>query len=55
MKNAVIVVAGGSGTRMGGDLPKQYQELEGQTYILHIGRRFIELLTRVCSDFRGMG
>jgi 2-C-methyl-D-erythritol 4-phosphate cytidylyltransferase len=40
MKNAVIVVAGGSGTRMGGDLPKQYQELEGLPLIVHSLKKF---------------
>lgn len=40
MKNAVIVVAGGSGTRMGGDLPKQYQELAGLPLIVHSLEKF---------------
>ncbi|MDF1575522.1 MAG: 2-C-methyl-D-erythritol 4-phosphate cytidylyltransferase [Bacteroidales bacterium] len=35
MKRAVIIVAAGSGSRMGGTLPKQYQELLGKPVIIH--------------------
>ncbi len=35
MKRAVIIVAAGSGSRMGGKLPKQYQELLGKPIIIH--------------------
>jgi len=38
--NAVIVVAGGSGTRMGGTVPKQYLDLKGKAVILHTIDRF---------------
>ena len=31
----MIVVAGGSGTRMGADLPKQFIELEGKPILMH--------------------
>ena len=37
---ALILVAGGSGTRMGGDLPKQYIELNGCEIIEHTMRAF---------------
>ena len=40
MKRAVVIVAGGSGIRMGGDLPKQYLELEGLPLIVHSLRKF---------------
>lgn len=33
MKKAVVIVAGGTGRRMGGEIPKQYQELEGKAII----------------------
>jgi len=35
MKRAVIIVAAGSGSRMGGELPKQYMELLGKPIIIH--------------------
>ena len=35
MKRAVVIVAGGSGRRMGGEIPKQYQEMEGKPIIIH--------------------
>lgn len=40
MKRAVVIVAGGSGLRMGGEIPKQYQELEGLPLILHTLKTF---------------
>lgn len=43
MKRAVIIVAAGSGSRMGGELPKQYRELLGKPIIIHtleLFRRF---------------
>jgi len=43
MKRAVIIVAAGSGSRMGGELPKQYRELLGKPILIHtleIFRRF---------------
>ncbi len=42
IKQAVLIVAGGSGRRMGGDLPKQYQLLAGKPLILHTLERFLE-------------
>ncbi|MDU0370717.1 2-C-methyl-D-erythritol 4-phosphate cytidylyltransferase [Hymenobacter endophyticus] len=37
-----ILVAGGSGTRMGADRPKQFLELAGEPVLLHTLRRFAE-------------
>lgn len=38
--NAVVVVAGGSGTRMGGQIPKQYLDLAGKPLIIHTLEKF---------------
>ncbi|AYA37790.1 2-C-methyl-D-erythritol 4-phosphate cytidylyltransferase [Hymenobacter oligotrophus] len=35
-----IIVAGGTGTRMGADRPKQFLELQGEPVLLHTLRRF---------------
>ncbi|MDR2917198.1 MAG: 2-C-methyl-D-erythritol 4-phosphate cytidylyltransferase [Tannerella sp.] len=35
MKNTVIIVAGGKGLRMGGDLPKQFIPLRGKPVLMH--------------------
>ena len=40
MNRAVVIVAGGSGIRMGGDLPKQYLELAGKPLIVHSLEKF---------------
>jgi 2-C-methyl-D-erythritol 4-phosphate cytidylyltransferase/2-C-methyl-D-erythritol 2,4-cyclodiphosphate synthase len=40
-KIAAIVLAGGRGTRTGGDLPKQYRELSGEAVILPSLRLFL--------------
>ncbi len=40
-KIAAIVLAGGRGTRLGGDLPKQYRELGGEAVILPSLRLFL--------------
>ncbi|WP_460503015.1 2-C-methyl-D-erythritol 4-phosphate cytidylyltransferase, partial [Hymenobacter agri] len=37
-----ILVAGGSGTRMGADRPKQFLLLRGEPVLLHTLRRFAE-------------
>ncbi|MCR5887932.1 2-C-methyl-D-erythritol 4-phosphate cytidylyltransferase [Hymenobacter sp. J193] len=42
-----IIVAGGSGTRMGADRPKQFLELLGEPVLLHTLRRFAEPALRV--------
>ncbi len=38
--NAVVVVAGGSGHRMGGQIPKQYLDLKGKPLIIHTLEKF---------------
>lgn len=38
--NAVVVVAGGSGRRIGGAIPKQYLDLNGKAVIIHTLERF---------------
>jgi 2-C-methyl-D-erythritol 4-phosphate cytidylyltransferase len=40
MKRAVIIVAAGSGSRMGTQLPKQYMQLQGKPVIMHTLERF---------------
>ena len=40
MKKAVIIVAAGSGSRMGGEMPKQYLQLQGRPLIVHNLERF---------------
>ena len=44
----LIVVAAGKGVRMGGDLPKQYVQLDGKA-ILH---RTIERFVEACPDLK---
>jgi 2-C-methyl-D-erythritol 4-phosphate cytidylyltransferase len=41
MKKAVIIVAAGSGIRMGGEVPKQYLQLSGKPLIVHTLERFL--------------
>lgn len=41
MKRAVIIVAGGSGLRMGAELPKQYLKLAGLPLIIHSLEKFL--------------
>jgi len=41
MRKAVIIVAAGSGIRMGGDRPKQYLELAGMPLIVHSLEKFL--------------
>ncbi len=40
MKRAAVIVAGGQGHRMGGEIPKQYQELAGKPIIIHTLEQF---------------
>ncbi len=40
MKKAVIIVAAGSGSRMGGELPKQFLKLREKPIIIHTLERF---------------
>ncbi len=41
MKRVAVIVAGGSGTRMGNDLPKQFLKLKGREILLHSVDAFI--------------
>ncbi|MCX6329307.1 MAG: 2-C-methyl-D-erythritol 4-phosphate cytidylyltransferase [Bacteroidia bacterium] len=51
MKLYVVIVAGGSGKRMGADMPKQYLEIAGKPVLMHTLERFkafnesIEIIT----------
>jgi 2-C-methyl-D-erythritol 4-phosphate cytidylyltransferase len=51
MKLYVVIVAGGSGKRMGAELPKQYLEIAGRPVLMHTLERFksfsdsIEIIT----------
>ena len=51
MKRYAVIVAGGSGKRMGAEMPKQYLELEGRPVLMHTLERFkvfdeaIEIIT----------
>lgn len=42
-KKYAIIVAGGSGTRMGGDLPKQFISVGGKPVLRHTIERFLSL------------
>ncbi|WP_375434686.1 2-C-methyl-D-erythritol 4-phosphate cytidylyltransferase [uncultured Hymenobacter sp.] len=44
-----VLVAGGSGTRMGTDQPKQFLELNGEPVLLHTLRRFADPNLRVTT------
>jgi len=48
MKKAVIIVAAGSGSRMGGKVPKQYLELQGKPIIIHT----LEIFLRYDPDIK---
>ena len=41
MSDAALIVAAGRGVRAGGDLPKQYRRINGQTVLWHTVNRFI--------------
>lgn len=41
MKNAVIIVAGGTGMRMGTSIPKQFLKIKGKPVILHTIEKFV--------------
>lgn len=57
-KEYLILVAGGSGTRMGADRPKQFLEIEGKAILHHTIERFlsavpdIEIITVLPDAFR---
>ncbi|MGL4852687.1 MAG: 2-C-methyl-D-erythritol 4-phosphate cytidylyltransferase, partial [Phocaeicola sp.] len=40
MKRAIIVVAGGKGLRMGGEIPKQFLPVEGVPVLMRTLHRF---------------
>jgi len=42
LKQGVVVVAAGSGSRMGGDVPKQFLMLSGKPILIHTLERFLE-------------
>lgn len=42
MKNHLIIVAGGTGSRMGMDLPKQFLEINGKPILAHTLERFYQ-------------
>ena len=42
MNYYAIIVAGGTGSRMGGDLPKQFIELQGKPVIVHTLEKFFQ-------------
>lgn len=46
MKRVAVIVAGGAGTRMGKDLPKQFLEINGKAILLHA----IEAFKKAFSD-----
>lgn len=41
MRKFALIVAGGSGTRMGGELPKQFMELAGKPVLMHTAEAFL--------------
>lgn len=42
MRQYVIIVAGGSGTRMGSSVPKQFLEVTGRPILMHTVQRFFD-------------
>ena len=59
MKKTVILVAGGKGLRMGGDLPKQFIPMEGKPILMHTADVFnrwdsdVELLIVIPEEHAG--
>ena len=47
MNRVAVIVAGGSGTRMGNDLPKQFLKLNGKEILLHSVDAFIHAYTDI--------
>lgn len=47
LKNYVIIVAGGSGTRMKSDVPKQFLELQGKPLLMHTIHSFVNALSDI--------
>ena len=60
MSVAAVIVAGGSGLRAGGELPKQYQSIGGKPMIWYTLRAFLlhpgisRVLTVISPDHRGL-
>ncbi len=58
MRRFAIILAGGSGHRMGGDIPKQFIEIEGKPILRHTIEKFqsicedIEIIVVMNSEFR---
>ena len=48
MKRATIIVAGGSGVRMGGDLPKQFLKVGNKPILLHTLETFHRFDPHMC-------
>ena len=48
MEKYVIIVAGGSGKRMGGEVPKQFLLVAGRPILMHT----VEAFTRTSDDFK---
>ena len=48
MKKFAVIVAGGTGTRMGSALPKQFIELKGRPMIVHTLYAFINTFPDIC-------
>ncbi|MCR5312523.1 MAG: 2-C-methyl-D-erythritol 4-phosphate cytidylyltransferase, partial [Bacteroidaceae bacterium] len=42
MRKAIVVVAGGKGLRMGGDIPKQFLPVKGKPILMRTLQRFYE-------------
>ena len=55
MANIAFIMMGGSGTRMGGDIPKQYVEIEGHPVFWHIARAYLmaEPIQSICIVSKG--
>jgi 2-C-methyl-D-erythritol 4-phosphate cytidylyltransferase len=47
MKKYAIIVAGGSGTRMGFDIPKQFLNLAGRPILMHTIEKFYSFDTEI--------
>ncbi len=47
MKKYVVIVAGGSGTRMNSVVPKQFLELNGKPVLMHTIEKFVEALPNI--------
>jgi 2-C-methyl-D-erythritol 4-phosphate cytidylyltransferase len=43
----VIIVAGGSGTRMNSDVPKQFIELQGKPVLMHTIQKFAQVIPNI--------